>query len=152
MDTSPPKPRIALSRDGLYLVTIEYLTNSKGERIQARHGVALCRCGASAKRPTCDGAHIRIGFSDERRLDRTPDGVVEYRGPHGQTGPGGANAPSIHIARNGPYEVLGVDLATENWSEGASRERFMLCRCGGSRNKPFCDGTHRSIHFRDDRN
>ena len=150
--TSSPRPRITLSRNGPYLVTIDYLTNSKGERIQARHGVALCRCGASAKKPICDGSHIRIGFSDERRPDRTPDGVVEYRGPHGQTGASDVNAPGIHIARNGPYEVQGVDLETENWSEGASRERFTLCRCGGSKNKPFCDGTHRSINFQDDRN
>ncbi|MBT2326655.1 CDGSH iron-sulfur domain-containing protein [Variovorax paradoxus] len=48
--------------------------------------------------------------------------------------------------------VQGFDLDTENWSEGASRERFALCRCGGSKNKPFCDGTHRSIDFQDDGN
>ena len=140
--TSSPRPRITLSRDGPYLVTIDYLTNSKGERIEARHGVALCRCGASAKKPICDGSHIRIGFSDARRQV----GVVEYRGPSH------VHAPSIHVARNGPYAVEGVDLETENWSEGASRERFKLCRCGGSKNKPFCDGTHRSINFQDDRN
>lgn len=31
--------------------------------------VALCRCGASAKRPFCDGAHNRIDFtSDEKAV------------------------------------------------------------------------------------
>jgi len=205
------RPRIRLSRNGPCLVTVDDLTNSKGERLEARHGVALCRCGASKRKPFCDSSHIRIGFSDERRPDRTPDGVVDYRGAaivvnfnrlqcsasercakalplvfrdgekpwiqpdradadtiievvrrcpsgalrytrQGQPGPSDVNAPSIRIARNGPYEVQGFDLDTENWSEGASRERFTLCRCGGSKNKPFCDGTHRSTKFQDDSN
>ena len=150
----PPsnRPRITLSRDGPYLVTVDDLTNSKGERLEARHGVALCRCGASARKPFCDSSHIRIGFSDEQRPDRTPDRVAADYTQHCQTGPRDVNAPSIRITQNGPYEVQGIDLDTESWSEGASRERFTLCRCGGSKNKPFCDGTHRSIKFQDDRN
>ena len=145
------RPCIRLSRDGPYLVTVDDLTNSKGERLEGRHGIALCRCGASNKKPYCDGSHIRIGFSDARRPDHTLDGTVDDRGA-ARPGPGDANAPSIRIARNGPYEVQGFDLDTEAWSEGASREHFSLCRCGGSKNKPFCDGTHRSIDFQDDSN
>jgi hypothetical protein len=33
--------------------------------------------------------------------------------------------------------------------EGASREHYTLCRCGASKNKPFCDGTHWHIGFKD---
>ena len=80
---SPAKtrPRIKLSRNGPYLVTVDNLTNSKGERLDGSHGIGLCRCGASNRKPFCDSSHIRIGFSDERRPDHTPDGVVDYPGP-----------------------------------------------------------------------
>jgi CDGSH-type Zn-finger protein len=30
----------------------------------------------------------------------------------------------------------------------AVRNRVTLCRCGQSRNKPFCDGTHKDVEFR----
>ena len=68
----------------------------------------------------------------------------------------------ITVTRNGPYLVTGsVPLAIATietnaggesiaWGEGRSfpaPERFALCRCGGSGNKPFCDGTHARIGF-----
>ena len=37
-------------------------------------------------------------------------------------------------------------------AEGASKERYTLCRCGASKNKPFCDGTHWNIEFDDTNN
>jgi CDGSH-type Zn-finger protein len=147
----PRRPRIKLSRNGPYLVTVDDLTNSKGERLNGAHGIALCRCGASKRKPFCDSSHIRIGFSDERSADHTPDVVEDYRGAE-QPEPDDPSAPSIRIARNGPYEVRGFDLDVQTWSAGASRERFTLCRCGGSKNKPFCDGSHRRIGFQDDSN
>lgn len=173
-----PRPRIKLSRDGPYLVAVDDLENSKGERLEGKHGVALCRCGASGNKPFCDGSHIRIGFSDERRTDQTifrrgeqprtqpqpanaptiietmrrcPSGALRNE-QNGQGEPGAIMAPRIRIAKNGPYEVTGFDLDTEHWREGASRGRYTLCRCGGSRTKPFCDGTHRLNNFLDDRN
>jgi len=61
--------------------------------------------------------------------------------------------PSIFIPPNGPYVVSGeLDLVDTIKGEGASREHFTICRCGGSKNKPFCDGTHWSINFIDDKN
>jgi len=59
--------------------------------------------------------------------------------------------PSISIHKDGPYHVVGwIDLADAGNSKPESREHFALCRCGGSKNKPFCDGTHWYIHFADD--
>jgi CDGSH-type Zn-finger protein len=62
-------------------------------------------------------------------------------------------AASIFIAPNGPYVVKGSpELSDTSFGEGASKSRFTLCRCGGSKNKPFCDGTHWSNGFEDDDN
>lgn len=66
---------------------------------------------------------------------------------------GGDGGPAIRIAPNGPYIVAGdVELVDGQWGEGACREQFALCRCGASKNKPFCDGSHWSIGFVDETN
>jgi CDGSH-type Zn-finger protein len=70
---------------------------------------------------------------------------VEYRDREGE--------PAIFIAPNGPYVVSGgPELIDTARGEGASEEHFTMCRCGGSKNKPFCDGTHWYIKFQDDHN
>lgn len=57
---------------------------------------------------------------------------------------------SITPHPNGPYIVKGsvklVDADGKEWPvEG---DTIALCRCGGSQNKPFCDGTHAKIDFK----
>ncbi len=77
-------------------------------------------------------------------LSYTVDGV-EHRDREGQ--------PSIFIAPNGPYVVSGgPTLENTTRAEGTSKEHFTLCRCGGSKNKPFCDGSHWYNDFKDDKN
>lgn len=61
--------------------------------------------------------------------------------------------PGIFIAPNGPYVVSGdVDLIDTTPAAGASKRQITLCRCGGSKNKPFCDGSHWNNKFTDDMN
>ncbi len=70
---------------------------------------------------------------------------VEHRDRDGE--------PTIFVAPNGPYVVSGgPDLSDTIRLEGTSQEHFTMCRCGGSKNKPFCDGTHWHIKFEDDKN
>jgi CDGSH-type Zn-finger protein len=60
--------------------------------------------------------------------------------------------PVVRVAKDGHYVVTGgVELVGQAMGEGASREHYTLCRCGGSKNKPFCDGTHWHIGFSDDK-
>ena len=70
--------------------------------------------------------------------------------------------PRIRISTNGPYVVSGGPQLTVRtpfrdeqgeavaWTEGAARKTgatYVLCRCGQSRNKPFCDGSHQKVGF-----
>lgn len=59
----------------------------------------------------------------------------------------------ITVRKNGPYRVEApegtIDLvdADGNRYDLTGKPAFSLCRCGGSVNKPFCDGTHTRIGF-----
>lgn len=59
--------------------------------------------------------------------------------------------PTVTVSRNGPLLVTGgIELVgVDNWGQGSSKEHYTLCRCGKSNNKPFCDGTHLAIKFKD---
>lgn len=74
----------------------------------------------------------------------------------------GKAKPRIAVSKNGPYLVSGAvpikqqaiiadteGTATkfENKTEYPSKEACALCRCGQSKNKPFCDGTHLKVNF-----
>jgi CDGSH-type Zn-finger protein/truncated hemoglobin YjbI len=54
----------------------------------------------------------------------------------------------IRVDRNGPYRVSHLEYFS-NWlgEELPVQEQMALCRCGQSRNKPFCDGSHATTNF-----
>ncbi len=60
------------------------------------------------------------------------------------------NEVRITARPNGPFRVEGpcklVDGDGREW-DLSGKPAFSLCRCGGSTNKPFCDGTHSKIGF-----
>ena len=59
-----------------------------------------------------------------------------------------SSVPRIMVEKNGPYRVTGgVELLNEPFRQGASPRRYTLCRCGQSKNKPFCDGSHWDAGF-----
>ena len=56
--------------------------------------------------------------------------------------------PAVRVS--GPLWVRGrIPVVSSDGVEYEPRNRMTLCRCGDSRNKPFCDGTHAGIGFDD---
>jgi CDGSH-type Zn-finger protein len=57
----------------------------------------------------------------------------------------------IRCRENGPLVLLGpvriVDHLGNAFTPPAGKETIALCRCGNSKNKPFCDGSHRACGF-----
>ena len=72
-------------------------------------------------------------------LSYTVDGV-EHRDVESE--------PMIGIAHNGPYVIAGGAVMEDTeFGEGSSQAQFDLCRCGKSKNKPFCNGAHWHVKF-----
>jgi CDGSH-type Zn-finger protein/truncated hemoglobin YjbI len=213
-------PAIVTAKDGPYLVTnVTVLRTPLGGEMPVPPQLALCRCGASALKPFCDGSHATSGFADGKDPDRVPDqrdtypgqqvtifdnrGICQHSGlctdrlptafrtgaepfvaPSGgrldelvravRDCPSGAlslafdgeeardladwhgtRERAIEVTQDGPYRVTGgIALSDAAGADvpraaGSSREHFALCRCGHSRNKPFCSGMHWYVDFRD---
>jgi CDGSH-type Zn-finger protein/uncharacterized Fe-S cluster protein YjdI len=101
--------------------------------------LTLCRCGASAHKPYCDGSHASAQFVASGEVAAAESKPLAQRdGPL-----------TVEPVQDGPLHVTGnlevvtgtgktVNRVTETW----------LCRCGHSKNKPYCDGSHRGAGFR----
>ena len=218
MTDSSDHPSITCAENGPYLVKgVSRIGNSRGEPLEAKPTMALCRCGGSAIKPFCDGAHRKNGFTGARQRTEAPTAefeayagsevtVLDNRSVCAHTGrcteglpgvfrlgkepwidPNGAPAdaiaetvrqcpagalsyaidgiegmesapdasePGITVSKDGPYWVVGVpQLSDEVTGQGPqSAGHYALCRCGQSKNKPFCDGAHWSVEFKDDKN
>lgn len=80
---------------------------------------------------------------------KCPSGALSYS-TDGAEGAPPERAPQVLVTDNGPYAVSGgVELMNVQLGDGASREHYTLCRCGASANKPFCDGSHWRVGFKD---
>jgi CDGSH-type Zn-finger protein len=82
-------------------------------------------------------------------IRKCPSGALSYA-IDGVEAAAPKRPPAITITDDGPYAVTGgIELDGAKFGDGASREHFTLCRCGASKNKPFCDGSHWEAKFKD---
>tara|TARA_Y100000758_G_C15972704_1_gene393876 strand:+ start:306 stop:929 length:624 start_codon:yes stop_codon:yes gene_type:complete len=54
--------------------------------------------------------------------------------------------PEIFMAQDGPLHVRGGVVLNEHST--TTTDHYTLCRCGASKNKPFCDGAHKDSGFK----
>jgi CDGSH-type Zn-finger protein len=225
----PTSARVEITKDGPYTVSGDLPLNKQtiganaagesvkwleSEAIASKAQYQLCRCGHSAHKPFCDGAHAKAGFNGTETASREPYraqaklmrgpamsltdaeslcAFARFCDPRGQiwnlvneTDNATARKHFVQEARDCPSgRLVAWDNATGEaleptfhpsigliedpvnecsgplWLRGGIqvvgsdgfhyevRNRVTLCRCGASRNKPFCDGTHASIKFKD---
>jgi CDGSH-type Zn-finger protein len=84
-----------------------------------------------------------------RTIERCPSGALSYA-VNGVEATPSERPPAVTVTDNGPYAVTGsIELSGVPFGDGASTEHYTLCRCGASANKPFCDGSHWRVKFKD---
>lgn len=84
-------------------------------------------------------------------IQACPSGALSYSVDGIENKPKYSDKAQILVAPGGPYAVKGsVELEGVEWGEGARQDCFDLCRCGQSKNKPFCDGSHWNTEFDED--
>lgn len=138
-EVDPPVNTVRLRQDGPYAINAAIAITGHATDGPVRRRT-LCRCGVSRNKPFCDGSHATVGFK------ATGEPVTQSMRPlQPRDGP-----LTITPMRDGPLEVAGpAEFVSGTGRTFAKGTHCLLCRCGGSKSKPFCDGTHARNGFTD---
>jgi CDGSH-type Zn-finger protein/uncharacterized Fe-S cluster protein YjdI len=133
-EAPPPVNLISIREAGPYAVRGDIRLDGQN----AKYRMTLCRCGASKSKPFCDGSHHDAGFTASGEPATGKADMLPMRdGPLG-----------IDPQTDGPLQVRGnLEIVSGTGRVVARVTGARLCRCGGSANKPFCDGSHARIGF-----
>jgi CDGSH-type Zn-finger protein/uncharacterized Fe-S cluster protein YjdI len=134
-EAAPLVNLISIRENGPYAVRADIQLD--GERGAFR--ATLCRCGASKNKPFCDGSHNQVKFSASGEPASGKTDMLAVRD----------GILAVDPETDGPLRMRGnVEIISGTGRVVARVTQARLCRCGGSANKPFCDGTHAKIGFR----
>ncbi|MGV6801149.1 MAG: CDGSH iron-sulfur domain-containing protein [bacterium] len=134
-----PENIAQVANDGpLYLTGDLDIDAASDDMPGTKRHVALCRCGASQKKPFCDGSHIKAEFRDYGAVGERGVANAEQGGPL-----------KVTAIEDGPFMVEGnLTIRAGSGRTAWQGRKVFLCRCGASKNKPFCDGSHKEIEFK----
>jgi CDGSH-type Zn-finger protein/uncharacterized Fe-S cluster protein YjdI len=105
---------------------------------QAAARATLCRCGQSKNKPFCDGAHAAAGFAATGEPATAAFEALAVRN----------GALDVQPTPNGPLRVVGnLEVVSGTGRTCNKVGETYLCRCGQSKNKPYCDGSHKAAGF-----
>ena len=138
-ETADAENTVAVSYQGPYFVRGELEIDGAIEDMPGvNFRAALCRCGASKNKPFCDNSHEEIGFKDYGAI-----------GVKGETLAAKGGKLKVTQVKDGPIILSGnVVLQASSGRIAWSGKKVALCRCGASKNKPFCDGSHIAAGFK----
>ncbi len=108
-----------------------------GETVNTKR-LAMCRCGHSKNKPYCDYSHHEAGFSDEGiPATQLASEIIDTE-----------TTLSLSPINNGPLLANGAfALRSMNNQHISYGTKAAFCRCGHSKSKPFCDGSHVEAGF-----
>lgn len=87
-----------------------------------------------------------------KQVDQCPSGALSYyrNGEKPTETPNTEAATRVECAPDGPLMVYGkLDIKLPDGTSQSKLKVTAFCRCGASTNKPYCDGSHRKVDFKD---
>jgi CDGSH-type Zn-finger protein/uncharacterized Fe-S cluster protein YjdI len=138
-EAAPPVNTLRLRENGPYALHAEHELVGHERALRA----TLCRCGQSKRKPWCDGSHTAAAFTATGEpTTGAAQPLVQRNG-----------LLTVTPLRNGPLAVAGNLELCAGTGRTVARigapnvAEVRLCRCGQSRNKPYCDGSHIAAGF-----
>jgi CDGSH-type Zn-finger protein/uncharacterized Fe-S cluster protein YjdI len=133
-EAAPQVNQLRIRENGPYALHAPLTVAGRDDGLRA----TLCRCGQSRNKPWCDGSHVGANFSAS---GEPPSGSVDPL-------PKRDGPLAVTPLRNGPLQVAGnLEICAGTGRTVARVTEARLCRCGQSRNKPFCDLSHMAAGF-----
>lgn len=87
------------------------------------------------------------------QIDRCPSGALSYKLEQRENESKSKRelmSQKVEVTPNGPLMVHGeIEITMADGSTQTKKRATAFCRCGASHNKPFCDGSHRGVDFKD---
>jgi CDGSH-type Zn-finger protein/uncharacterized Fe-S cluster protein YjdI len=137
-EAGEPKPAVNTVRileNGPYAVNAPLDFGAGEGQLRA----TLCRCGASANKPFCDGSHSAAGF-----IASGEPATLEFEALERRDG-----TVTVDARPNGPIRLSGnMEIIAASGRTVDKKADAFFCRCGASANKPYCDGSHTKIGFK----
>jgi CDGSH-type Zn-finger protein/uncharacterized Fe-S cluster protein YjdI len=134
-EEAPPVNLVRVRENGPLAVHAELRIDGQ----PPRHRATLCRCGASSNKPFCDGSHVAAGFHATGEAATVASEPLARRD----------GALAVNPTTDGPLLMNGnLEIVSGTGRTILRATKAAFCRCGGSQNKPFCDGSHRANGFK----